>query len=123
MKIFFDGGCHPNPGTIDVAVVLRGQSHIRTTIATGDNNDAEWRALLFALELALAAGLDDVRFVGDSKLVIDQAAGRLPCRSAHLRDFCDEFRTRAAAIPRLRLTHVRRAQNLAGIALDAARWR
>lgn len=123
MKIFFDGGCHPNPGPIDVAVVMRGEAQIRVAVATGDNNEAEWRALLFALELALAAGLGDVRFVGDSKLVIDQAAGRLPCRSPHLRGFCEAFRAGAAAIPRLRLTHVPRTQNLAGIALDAARWR
>jgi ribonuclease HI len=119
MKIYFDGGCRPNPGPIDIAVVMRGQSHVRTAVAAGDSNEAEWLALLFALELAAGAGVDDPVFIGDSALVVEQARGGWKCRSAHLKPYLAAWRTRAAAFGRLRLKQVARSKNLAGIVLDA----
>jgi len=117
MKIFFDGGCRPNPGLIDVAAVVGGTEHVRLGIATGDNNEAEWRALLYALDLAIEAGAAEATFLGDSVLIIEQARGRWPCRSAHLQPFHSAFHARSQAVPRLRLRHVPRSRNLAGIVL------
>lgn len=119
MKIFFDGGCRPNPGPIDVAVVMHGQAHVRAGVAVGDNNQAEWLALLFALEVASEAGVADAVFVGDSALVIAQARGRWPCRSEHLRPYLQAFQTRANTFSRLRLRQVARTRNLAGVVLAA----
>lgn len=45
LKIFFDGGCQPNPGKIEVAVVTRGQSHFFDDLGRGTSSDAEWLAL------------------------------------------------------------------------------
>ena len=28
LKVYFDGGCRPNPGPIEAAVVLRGAVHV-----------------------------------------------------------------------------------------------
>ena len=118
---YFDGGCRPNPGPIEVAVVSRGQSHFRDDLGSGDNNTAEWLALIFALDLALAAGASDVLFIGDSALVVEQASDRWPCRSLHLQPLANAFREAAAAIPRARLRRVPRSKNLAGIALERRR--
>jgi len=117
MKIFFDGGCRPNPGAIDIAAVVAGTAHVRLGIATGDNNEAEWRALLFALDLAIEARAQEATLLGDSVLIIEQARGRWPCRSAHLQPFHATFQARSLSVPRLRLRHVPRSRNLAGIAL------
>jgi ribonuclease HI len=114
---FFDGGCRPNPGPIEAAVVNRGRSYFRDDLGSGDNNEAEWRALLFAVELAVAAGATNVLFVGDSVLVVEQARGRWPCRSPHLQTYVAAFRDAIAVIPLVRLRQVPRAKNLAGIAL------
>ncbi|MEO5587088.1 MAG: ribonuclease HI family protein [Novosphingobium sp.] len=114
---FFDGGCRPNPGPMEVAVVSRGEAHFRDDIGSGDNNEAEWTALLFAVELAVAARVADAIFVGDSMVVVEQARGRWRCRSPHLQPYLTAYQTAAAAIPRVRLRHVPRSKNLAGIAL------
>jgi ribonuclease HI len=113
---FFDGGCRPNPGPMEVAVVSRGQTHIRTDLGYGDNNEAEWLALLHAVELAQAAGVTDVLLIGDSTLVVEQARGRR-CRSPHLKPYPDRFHIAVAGFSRVRLKQVPRSKNLAGIAL------
>jgi ribonuclease HI len=51
LKVFFDGGCRPNPGRIEAAVVIRGVSYLFDDLGHGSNSDAEWRALICALEL------------------------------------------------------------------------
>ena len=120
-KIFFDGGCRPNPGAMETAVVIGGEAHIRQAIGTGDNNDAEWLALLHAAAIAVARGLDDVEFMGDSMLVIRQAAGDWKCRGDNLNRHLTAYRATAASIQRVRLRYVPRSKNLAGIALAKLR--
>lgn len=57
LKIFFDGGCRPNPGRIEAAVVVRGVPHLFDDLGHGNNSDAEWLALICALELAHSLSL------------------------------------------------------------------
>lgn len=119
--LHFDGGCRPNPGPMEAAVVMRGETRVRTDLGHGDNNQAEWLALLYAAEIAVEAGADDVLFVGDSALVVGQALGRRRCRSARLRTCLARFETLAASIDRIHLKQVPRSKNLAGIALARRR--
>jgi ribonuclease HI len=113
----FDGGSRPNPGPMEIAVVVGGQIHFRDDIGSGDNNEAEWLALLFAVELATLAHVRDVRFVGDSTLVIRQASRAWPCRSQQLQPYLATFKQAIANFDRVVLRHVPRSKNLAGIAL------
>jgi len=115
--LYFDGGCRPNPGDLETATVLRGVAEIRAGLGQGDNEDAEWSAALHALERARAAGLSDILLLGDSLSVIRQATGRQAAR----RPWLALFHAQAAAFDRVRLRHVGRKQNLAGIALEAMR--
>lgn len=114
---FFDGGARPNPGAMEIAVVHRGQAHVRDDLGQGDNNQAEWLALLFAVERAVEEGATDALFIGDSVLVIRQASGAWPCRSTHLQPYLAAFRQAVERLPRYRLRQVPRAKNLAGIEL------
>lgn len=118
MKIWFDGGCRPNPGTIRTAVVAGGETFCQTAHGTGDNNDAEWLALLDAMALARRLGLDDVVLLGDSVMVVNQARGAARRVPSRFRAYLDRFHDAAAGFARVRVRHVGRAQNLAGIALD-----
>ena len=52
LKIFFDGGCRPNPGVMEVAVVARGVAYFFDNVGCGTSSDAEWLALRLALQLA-----------------------------------------------------------------------
>lgn len=117
-KIYFDGGCRPNPGAMETAVVVRGAVHHRGDLGGGDNSDAEWLALLHALEIARELGVADVVLLGDSALVIGQAGGIAACRSARFAQYLAAYRTAAAGFDRVRLRRIGRAQNLAGIALE-----
>jgi ribonuclease HI len=113
----FDGGCRPNPGPMHAAVVSRGRVWFHDDLGQGDNNEAEWSALLLATAQAAAQACPHIVLIGDSALVVAQASGRQPCRSAHLRPYLDRFREAAAAFSHVHVRHVPRTKNLAGIAL------
>lgn len=115
-KIYFDGGCRPNPGTMEIAVVLRGQAHVRRAMGQGTSQQAEWLALIEAARLARQHGLTDFVLLGDALAVIGQAAGKVRCSGAAL---AHRAMLEALLPPgnRLRIRHIGRAQNLAGIAL------
>ncbi len=118
LKLFFDGGCRPNPGRIEAAVVVRGVAHMFDDLGHGTNSDAEWLALLSALELAQSLDLGDVVFMGDAAEVIQQANSALSTGCAkHAHDAA--FLTLVAGTPEVRIRWIKREQNLAGIALAA----
>jgi ribonuclease HI len=119
LRLFFDGGCRPNPGPMESAVVTRGVVYFRHDLGIGDNNDAEWLALLHALDIAEALGADELELLGDSAYVVAHARGGKTCRRGHL----TRFRSRAEAFAKIRVRQVPRSHNLAGIALDCARDR
>ena len=118
VKVFFDGGCRPNPGQMEVAVVLRGVAHIHDDLGFGTSSDAEWLALIRALELALKADVRDAELIGDSLDMINRArkvldTGRVTCaHEESLRLLLERGRP-------ARIRWIRREQNLAGIALAA----
>jgi ribonuclease HI len=117
-KVYFDGGCRPNPGEMAIAVVLRGTVHHLPAIGTGTNNDAEWLALIHALRVAQEREPGAFDLLGDSALVVNQANGLWPCRSPELRAHAATFAALAAIRPPARIRRIGRSQNLAGIALD-----
>jgi ribonuclease HI len=119
LRLFFDGGCRPNPGKIEVAVIARRTVHLFDDLGCGTNNDAEWLALIAALKVAQSLGETGFDLVGDAELVIKQATGVWKCRSPALQAHCDTFAALAAHNPPRRIRWIRRAQNLAGIALAA----
>ncbi len=110
VKIYFDGGCRPATG-METAVVVRGCDHVRRDLGPGTSHEAEWLALIDAVTLAKELGLADPVFLGDSLAVIGQAGGIAP---AHHAEALAALGTSAGS---LHLRHVKRTQNLAGIAL------
>jgi ribonuclease HI len=117
LKIYFDGGCQPNPGVIETAVVARGILYHLVDVGYGTNNDAEWLALIHAVRVARSLGISDPILVGDSALVINQANGFAKCRSDALQRHLDLFHSLTSEQDRMSVKRVGRAQNLAGIAL------
>ncbi len=114
MKIFFDGG--HRPGGMEYAVVLGGQVHITRDLGPGTSMTAEWLALIAATRAAHEAGLADALLLGDAAAVIAQALGDVRVPPAHRAQF--QLWSDLPRPPgRFRLRHIKRTQNLAGIAL------
>lgn len=118
MKIFFDGGCKPNPGAMEAAVVARGKVWCRPDLGHGTNDHAEWLALLYAIEVAQMLGERDVVLIGDSGRIVHQANGLRKNRAADLQPYLAVLAEQRPWFTRLRIRQIRRAQNLAGIALE-----
>jgi ribonuclease HI len=118
VKIFFDGGCRPAPAGMETAVVIGGRSHVTRGLGPGTSMDAEWLALIAAMRLAHDHGIADALLLGDAAAVIAQANGTVRCPPS-----CRAHRAAFHALPRppgrLRIRYLKRAQNLAGIALAA----
>ena len=118
LKVFFDGGCRPNPGRIEAAVVVRGVSYLFDDLGHGTNSDAEWLALVCALKLARSMDLADIELIGDAIEVIKGANTALRIgratdgRAAAFLAVCSDM-------PKPRIRWIKREQNLAGIALAA----
>lgn len=122
IKVFFDGGCRPNPGRMEVAVVVGGQAHVFDDLGPGTSEDAEWLALLRALELAQTKRLASFILVGDALEVIRQASRTLA--TGHARDAHGARLLALAAHARpAAIRWTKRQQNLAGIALASRHGR
>lgn len=117
LKIYFDGGCQPNPGVLEVAVVARGATYFFDDLGCGTSSDAEWVALRLALQLAHTLGEPDFDLIGDSLEVIRQASGSSRCRSIAAAQHLARYEECAAQGRPRRLVWTPRRQNLAGIAL------
>jgi ribonuclease HI len=118
LKVFFDGGSRPNPGRIEAAVVIRGVAHLFDDLGYGSNTDAEWLALIRALELSQSMGLTNVEFVGDALEVVQKSNAALKSGNA-LPGHAATVLALTAMIPPARIRWIKREQNLAGIALAA----
>ncbi|MBX9883722.1 MAG: reverse transcriptase-like protein [Novosphingobium sp.] len=119
LKLFFDGGCRPNPGVMETAVAAAGKVWHRPAIGQGTNDHAEWHALLDALAVASQLGAEDIVLLGDSAFVVAQASGTLKPRPAFA-PYLARYTALAGTFARVRLRRIPRAQNLAGIALAKA---
>ena len=121
LKVYFDGGCRPNPGRIEVAVVVRGFTHFFDDLGSGTSEDAEWLALRMALRVAQSSGESAFDLLGDSAHVIAQANGAAKGRGQAALEHRAAFLVAAASAPPRRIRWIQRNQNLAGIALARRR--
>lgn len=119
LPIYFDGGCRPNPGRIEAAVVVRGHVHFFDDLGEGSSSEAEWLALIAAVALARDLGEAVFDLLGDNRHVIEQASALLARRCRPSQPHQERFAALAADWPPRRLRWLPRQQNLAGIALEA----
>lgn len=116
VKVYFDGGCRPDPIGMETAVVARGRAYFQRDLGPGTSMDAEWLALIHAVQIARALGLATPLFLGDALAVVGQANGMVKCKGASIGHFLT-LKTLTTSSAPLHIRHVKRTQNLAGIAL------
>jgi len=129
VHVYFDGACRGNPGPSSVGYVLVDDGGIVTeggeTIGRATNNQAEYAALLKALEVASDYGFDEVHIRGDSELIVKQVRGEWNTNDPELREQRVRVRELLMQFDDWQLEHVPReindrADQLANDALDDA---
>jgi ribonuclease HI len=93
-------------------------------LGRGTNNEAEYRALIAALEEAAKLGACEVEARADSQLMVRQVEGRYRVKAANLKPLYAKVRALLSGFERWRVVHVPREENveadrLANMALDA----
>ncbi len=131
--VHIDGASRGNPGPAAYGVVMEsaeGSPLAAFAKALGEttNNVAEYRALLAALEYALAHDYARVRVLTDSELLARQMAGLYKVKSPDLRPLYEQARRLSGRFKSFGIEHVPRERNreadrLANRAIDAARAR
>ena len=81
-RAWFDGSARPNPGACGIGALLRGPDGQRLEVAHGagygNSGEAEYRALIALLDLAIAHQAHDLTIYGDSRVVVDDINGDVP---------------------------------------------
>ena len=88
--IFSDGGARSNPGPAAIGfVILSGKGQILMTksryVGSRTNNQAEYEALIAALEAATALNAEEVICHLDSQLVVKQLTGEYKVKNSELK--------------------------------------
>ncbi|WP_225940721.1 reverse transcriptase-like protein [Sphingopyxis sp. OAS728] len=104
---------------METAVVTGGAATVVRDAGIGSSMDAEWLALIAALRLAQELKLTDFILLGDAAAVVAQANGDVRARGGGARHFAN-FQALVGEGPMPRIRHIKRTQNLAGIALAGA---
>lgn len=116
--IYFDGGCKPNPGKMEICVVIDDESIMDKNVGMGTNNQAEWLSLIVALSESINRGYKDLVIYGDSQLVVNQASGNWKIKNQELRNFYDRFVTLKKMFNSVNIQYVPRDRNKAGNLLE-----
>jgi ribonuclease HI len=111
-----DGLSKDNPGQAAIGAVLKNSrgkaiATVSQAIGVATNNEAEYRAVIAALEKALSLGADQVELRSDSELVVSQLCGRYRVRSAGLRPFYLQAAKLLGQFQRVSIVSVPREQN------------
>ncbi|HEY3765585.1 MAG TPA: ribonuclease HI family protein [Gaiellales bacterium] len=128
--MWVDGGARGNPGPAAVGYRIEDDEgtvldEAGRTIGTATNNEAEYRALITALERAATLGASEVEVRSDSQLLMRQMTGSYRVKSPHLRELWNEAQQAADGFERVRYVEVRRTENTeadrqVNLALDGA---
>ncbi len=111
-----DGLSKNNPGQAAIGAVLkdpRGKivSTISQSIGIASNNEAEYRAIIAALEAARKLGVDEIEVRSDSELVVNQLNGRYKIKSTALRPFYLQAAQLLGQLKKVSIKYVPREQN------------
>ena len=119
-----DGAARGNPGPASLGAVLIDASRadardpraapdatISEYLGVQTNNVAEYTGVVRALALAADLGAREVHLLLDSKLIVEQLAGRWRVKDAKLIPLSAEARGWLSSFGRWTATHVPRAQN------------
>lgn len=115
IDIYSDGASRGNPGDASYGYVFVEDGEIvdkdSAYLGRKTNNQAEYHAVINALEHALEAGVTEVRFHSDSKLLVNQLNGDWRVKDAQLRKLYEQVQELREQFGSVTFTHHRREHN------------
>jgi len=122
-----DGTAEPNPGAAAIGAIIRDEqgkviATISQSIGRATSNQAEYRAVITALETAIRLGARQVDLRSDSELVVRQLNRQYRVKAAALKPLYQQVKQLLGQFRGFTITHIprqqnREADNLANIAL------
>lgn len=115
--IYTDGGARGNPGPAGIGVFITDEAgkmleEHAVFLGHATNNQAEYKAVVLALERALALGAEAVEIRADSELLIKQANGEYKVKHPNIAPLYLQMKNFETALGnRVRYRHVRRERN------------
>ncbi len=102
LKIFTDGGSKGNPGPSSIGGIayLNGKKvfNFKKSIGIATNNDAEYQALIKALQEVRSyvlgvTGIKQIQFNSDSRLMVNQIKGLFKVNVGRIREYILKIRS------------------------------
>jgi len=115
--IHADGASLGNPGPAAIGATIKDAqgrlvAHISQRIGRATNNQAEYRAIVAALEEATRLGAKQVDINLDSELVVRQISGQYRVRKASLKPLYYRVKQLQGLLKGFTINHVPRQQNI-----------
>ncbi|MEW6776510.1 MAG: ribonuclease HI family protein [Bdellovibrionota bacterium] len=116
LVIHCDGASRGNPGEAGAGAILRTPEggvvgHVSKYLGRKTNNEAEYTALILALEAAGGAGARQVLVRCDSELMVRQMNGQYKVKHPGLKPLFEKAKALAGGFSRFTIEHVRREYN------------
>ena len=111
-----DGASRGNPGPAAIGATIKDEqgrliTSISRSIGTTTNNQAEYRAIIAALEEAIRLGAKEADISLDSQLVVSQINGKYRVKKAALKPLHQQVKQLLSLLEGFTVTHVPRQQN------------
>jgi len=111
-SLYFDGSSK-NPGKSGAGIYIKeldiSKSKYLGPMLT--NNEAEYMALIFGLEVAKSLSIKELNVYGDSKLVIMQSQGLWKINHEHLRKLNKQVKDLSSSFDKITFNHIPREEN------------
>ena len=122
VRLWVDGGSRGNPGPAATGYRIEDEAgtvlvEAGETIGVATNNVAEYTAAIRGLERARELGATHLLLRSDSRLLIEQLAGRWKVKNPTLQRLHHEARSLIKGFDEVQLEHVRRERNVEADAL------
>lgn len=116
LKIYVDGSSQGNPGPAGIGVIIYDhRKHLIYSsgefIGQATNNEAEYRALIYALIEALIMRAQALCVYLDSELVVNQVSGRYKVKNPRLLSLHREVCHLIRGFDRVTVSHIERSEN------------
>ena len=116
MVIFTDGAAAPNPGPAAIGATIKDErgrliTSISQPIGRATNNQAEYRAIIAALENAIRLGASQIDICSDSELVVKQINGQYRVKNTALKPLYQKVKQQQGSLKGFTITHIPRQQN------------
>ena len=115
--IHADGAARGNPGPAAIGATVKDDkgnliAGISRCIGTTTNNQAEYQAIIIALEKAINLGARQVEVNSDSELVVRQLNGEYRVKKAALKPLYQRVKQLQGLLEGCSITHIPRQQNI-----------